>query len=119
MMRIVPGSRASIGDVYWVNARATLRPVSVGKLSRPMGCVAEQPRDPAVWTAIPRLSSGIADVDAPSRAMPEISPTRLEREGAWSVTGKKGLCDYLGALPDDERKTMMSLYRGRDRGSRR
>ena len=129
MMRIVPGSRASIGDVYWVNARATLRPVSVGKLSRPMGCVAEQPRDPAVWTAIPRLSSGIADVDAPSRAMPEISPTRLEREGAWSVrwihsvkkqdTGKKGLCDYLGGLPDDERKTMMSLYRGRDRGSRR
>lgn len=55
--------------------------------------------------------------------MPEISPTRLEREGAWSVrwihsvrkrdTGKKGLCEFLGALPDDEKRTMMGLYRHR------
>ena len=89
-----------------------------------MGCVAEQPRDPVVWTAVPRLSNGILPrADVPSRAMPEISPTRLEREGAWSVrwihsvyksdTGKRGLCEYLGVLPADEKQRMMDLYRNR------
>lgn len=93
-----------------------------------MGCVAEQPRDPVVWTGLPRLSSGIDPGDAPSRAMPEISATRLEREGAWSVrwlhsvrkrdTDKEGLCEFLGALPDDEEKTMMDLYRNRSKPRR-
>ena len=88
-----------------------------------MGCVAEQPRDPTAWTAVPRLSSGISCDDVPSRAMPEISSDRLEREGAWSVrwihsvyksdTGKRGLCEYLGALPADEKQKMMDLYRNR------
>lgn len=93
-----------------------------------MGCVAEQRRDPVAWTGLPRLSSGIGPGDAPSRAMPEISATRLEREGAWSVrwihsvwkrdTGKEGLCEFLGALPDDEKKTMMDLYRNRSKRRR-
>lgn len=93
-----------------------------------MGCVAEQPRDPMAWTGLPRLSSGISPSDARSRAMPEISLTRLEREGAWSVrwihsvrkrdTGQKGLCEFLGALPDDEKKTMMDLYRNRSKPRR-
>lgn len=89
-----------------------------------MGCVAERPRDPMVWTAVPRLSSDISlRTDVASRAMPEISPTRLEREGAWSVrwihsvyksdTGKRGLCEYLGVLPADEKQKMMDLYRNR------
>ena len=102
----VPGSSAVIGDVYWVYREATSYPVRVGKAARPMGCVAEQPRDPAAWTGLPRLSSGIGPGDAPSRAMPEVSANRLEREGAWSVrgihsvkkqdTGKEGLCQAPG-----------------------
>ena len=120
----MPDNRAVIGDVYWVDAQATPHPPRVGKPARPMGCVAERPRDPMVWTAVPRLSSDISPrADVASRAMPEISPTRLEREGAWSVrwihsvyksdTGKRGLCEYLGALPADEKQKMMDLYRNR------
>lgn len=128
IMLSMPNNRAVIGDVYWVDARATEYPIRVGKPARPMGCVAEQPRDPVAWTAIPRLSSGIMSTDVPSRAMPEISPTRLEREGAWSVrwihsvnktdTGKMGRCEYLGALPTDERQKMMDLYRNRSKRCR-
>ena len=124
----MPDNRAIIGDVYWVDARATPHPPRVGKPARPMGCVAEQPHDPVVWTAVPRLSSDISRTDVPSRAMPEISPPRLEREGAWSVrwihsvykadTGKLGLCEYLGVLPADEKQKMMDLYRNRSKPHR-
>lgn len=119
----MPDETAKIGDAYWVYASATRAPQLVGKVARPMACVAERPFDIA-WSGLPRISSGIRPADEPSDPMPEISPGRLERSGAWtlrfqhsvkkSATGKQGLCEYLGPLPAPEKKKVMEMYRGRN-----
>lgn len=119
----MPDKTAKIGDAYWVYAPATRAPQLVGKTARPMACVAERPFD-IVWSGLPRVSSGISPADVPSEPMPEVSSDRLERSGAWtlrfqhsvkkSATGKKGLCEYLGALPATEKKKVMEMYRGRN-----
>jgi hypothetical protein len=121
-MRPMPGRNAKIGDAYWVNRDATEHPARVGKPARPMACVAERPTETA-WTGVPRVTSDIKPEDAPSRAMPEVDPNRLNSVGAWSLrylhpvhkqhTGTRGMCDFLGPLPDDERKVVMTLYRDR------
>ena len=121
----MPGNDARIGDAYWVYPDATEQPVRTGNKVRPMACVAERPIDPTVWTALPRLSSGIGKDDIPSRAMPEVHAERLGREGAWSlrwihsvlksVTGVAQSCEFIAALPDDEREAVMDFYRNRHR----
>ncbi len=87
-----------------------------------MACVAEKPAE-TTWVGLPRVTSDIKPADVPSRAMPEVHATRLNKEGAWSLrylhsvhkrhTGTKGMCEYLGVLPDDESKSVMTLYRNR------
>lgn len=118
----VPGRDAKIGDAYWVNREATEHPPRVGRRVRPMACVAER-RAETTWLGLPRLTSDIKPGDVPSRAMPEIHATRLDRAGAWSLryihpvhkqhTGTKGMCEFLGALPEDECAVVMTLYRNR------
>ena len=54
----MPERDAKIGDAYWVYSRAVTNPSSVGKIARPMACVAEQPCDPTAWKALPRISLG-------------------------------------------------------------
>ena len=85
-------------------------------------------QDHVVCTAVLRGASGVSCKEVLSHAMPEILSDRLEREGAWSVrwihsvyksdTGKRGLCEYLGALPADEKQKMMDLYRNRPKPRR-
>lgn len=120
----MPGPIAELGDVYWVYRDVTDKPWAFGeKLSRPCGCVAARPADPTTWTALPRLSSGISSKDLPSPAMPEIN---IDRDGAWSLrwihqvhkdkTGGRA-CEFLGPLPDEERKRLIAYYRSRHTSS--
>lgn len=121
----MPDGDAKIGDAYWVYPDATERPALTGNKVHPMACVAERPVDPTAWTALPRISSGIGKDDLRSRAMPEVHPERLDREGAWSlrwihpvlksVTGVPKRCEFIAVLPDDERNAVMDFYRNRQR----
>lgn len=123
MMICMPGNEARIGDAYWVHADATEHPIRVGKEARPMACVAERRADPTVWTALPRLSSGIGKDDLRSPAMPEVDAERLGREGAWSLrwihsvlkceTGTPQRCEFIAVLPGDEQRRVMDFYRNR------
>ena len=116
----MPGPDAALGDVYWVYRNVTEKPWTFGeKTSRPCGCVAARRFDLTTWTALPRLSSGTTADDLPSPAMPQI---RLDKAGAWSLrwihqvrkdkTGGEA-CEFLGALPDDERERLVDFYRNR------
>lgn len=122
----MPDGNAKIGDAYWVHGDATdAHPLRVGKVARPMACVAERPADPTAWTALPRITSDIKPNDCASRAMPEVHPTRLDRAGAWSLrwihsvlkakTGASDHCEFIAPLPDDERTAVMNHYRNRGR----
>lgn len=123
-MRLMPGPDAALGDVCWVYRNITDKPWTFGeKTSRPCGCVAPRPFDATTWTAPPRLSSGIEAGDLPGREMPEI---RLDKPGAWSLRwvhqvhkDKTGgdACEFLGALPDDERERLVTFHRNRHNGS--
>lgn len=120
----MPGSQATLGDVYAVYRDVTEDPSAFGeKRHRPCGCVSPRPYDPATWTAVPRLSTGIHEGDLTSPAMPDIG---LEKEGAWSLRwvhqvlkSKTGgtACAFLGQLPDGERNRLVAFYRNRHNDS--
>lgn len=118
----MPGHQAEFGDAYWVNKAATKNPARVGKPTRPMACMAERRGDTA-WAGLPRITSDVQPNDVPSRAMPEVHPTRLGQAGWWSaryihpvhkaLTGQSQMCEYLGKLPDDELKVARMVYQNR------
>ncbi|MFH5211217.1 hypothetical protein ACHIPZ_23855 [Antrihabitans sp. NCIMB 15449] len=118
----MPDGEAKFGDVYWVNKDATEHPTRVGKPVRPMACMAERPND-TVWSGLPRITSDMKSGDQPSRAMPEVHPTRLGESGWWTaryihpvhkrVTGVARVCEYLGELPTEELKVAKAVYRSR------
>lgn len=116
----MPNNVPQLGDVYWVYRSVTNEPAAFGeKKARPCGCVAPRPFDPTVWTALPRLTTGISSRDLPSPALPQIG---LDRAGAWSLrwvhevhknkTGGEA-CRFLGALPEGERTRLATYYRNR------
>lgn len=122
----MPNRDAKFGDAYWVTADATAHPTRVGRQARPMACVAELPNDTA-WRGLPRVSSDVKPGDVPSRPMPEIHATRLDRPGWWtpryihpvrkSETGIAHRCEYLGHLPRDEEQAARTAYRNRPLGT--
>ena len=116
----MPARSAELGDVFWVYRNVTRSPSAFGdKRSRPCCCVDPEGLDPDVWTAVPRLTTGIWKSDLRSPPSPSIG---LEREGAWSVrfihqvlkakTGQDA-CRYLGALSQTERDCVVSHYERR------
>ncbi len=107
-------------DAEVTERHATLAPDAFGsKRSRPCGCVAIRPQDDTCWTALPRTTSDAQPGDLPSPAMPGIG---LDRDGAWTLrwvhqvrkdkTGEAA-CEFLGALPDEERDRLLAFYRNR------
>lgn len=119
----MPDNVPCIGDLYWTFQAAIQGSSSLGKSGRPLLCVATPPADPDIWRGMPRLSSGIGMIDCPSPAMPELHPTRLNREGAWSyrwvhpvlrtATGVHGKCEYLATLPKEHKSVAMDHYHSR------
>jgi hypothetical protein len=118
----MPQGDAKFGHAYWVSRDATEHPARVGRLVRPMACMAERRNDTA-WSGLPRITSDVKPGDQQSRPMPEIHATRLGEAGWWtaryihpvhkSVTGVAGMCEYLGKLPADELKVARAVYQSR------
>jgi len=124
-IRDMPPPPAQCGDVFWVFRDVTRRPWTFGpKKSRPCCCVDADPPEEEVWTAIPRLTTGISKSDLRSAASPSIG---LDRDGAWSLRfihqvlkSKTGgdACRYLGTLDENERDCLVGLYEQRFREQR-
>lgn len=115
----MPGSHAKRGDIYRVDRDATIE--GDRKKERPMICVAEQPLDEYVWTAMTRTTS--PEVPSAELESPINTDVGLTQKGWWSYrrirsvkkrwTGHLELCKYLGRLPDTEKDEVLEHYMNR------
>lgn len=116
----MPGTNAQRGDLYNVSRRATFEGDTKDGLRR-MVCVAEQPQDPYVWTAMARTTTGgdpTIDLHSPER-----QDLRLTKEGWWSyrfiravrkrMTGDPAYCAFLLTLPEPLRTEVLNHYKQR------
>lgn len=109
------------GDVYKVYRNTTTKSAAVGKLVRPMVCVAKRPPESETWKAMARSTTDgrphEGDVD--SSAQPDLG---LDQDGHWSLrwlhdvlrekTGTPA-CEFKGKLMDPEKSSVLDLYRSR------
>lgn len=119
----MPESAPENGDVYKVYRKTTAAPLAVGKLVRPMVCVAKRPPESETWKAMARSTTDgrphKGDVSSPAQLDLE-----LDQEGHWSLrwlhdvlrekTGTPA-CEFKGELVDPEKNNVIELYRNRHR----
>lgn len=117
----MPDSKPDNGDVYYVFRNTTTKPISVGKRSRPMACVAKRKPDSETWKAMARSSTDgrprDGDVSSPAQ-----TALQLDKDGHWSLrwlhdvlrekTGTPA-CEFRGELNEPERSQLLELYRNR------
>lgn len=120
----MPGTEVEFADVYLVAKAATVNPARLGKLTRPLVCMAERPDD-TVWTGLPRSTTGTRDSDARDSApVPHLG---LDKKGWWTAryvhpvlkvkTGVPGVCDFKGKLPEDQVKLARQVFKNRQHDS--
>lgn len=119
----MPENTPDNGDLYQVYRNTTKVPVAVGKLKRPMVCVAKRPPESKTWKAMARSSSDGRPLegDIPSPVQLDLG---LDLEGHWSLrwlhdvlrekTGTPA-CEFKGQLVDPEKGNVIELYRNRHR----
>lgn len=117
----MPNQEAKRGDVYRVHRSATVEQDDL-RAAHPMVCVAEQPRDPAAWKGMARVSTGAQpeDLESPQRA-----DLPFTKDGHWtyrylravkkSLTGDRGLCPFQVTLPEPLRTEVLDHYKNRPR----
>src|SRR5665648_982915 len=76
----MPDKDARRGDVYRVHRSATVEQDDLRE-AHPMACVAEQPKDPAAWKGMARVSTGARSEDLES---PQRADLPFTKDGHWT-----------------------------------